>query len=189
VNATSKGAVTVLSDANGVKTIYVDASAGGTQLAQNNPRIYLRLDTASRVDVTDIAAEASTAWDLSLKRAVLFTNDGDAGPGSGGAVLLDGKAFDSVTSADAQGATFATETFFDAQCNPQTDPTGEVLTTLSRRYDYNQQQHTLSPHPGTYLVKSAAGKVYKLAIESYYATPDGGTSSEGGFYILKIAAL
>src|SRR5262249_7746933 len=185
VNATSKGEVTVLSDSGGVKTIYVDASAGGTQGGDTNARVYVSLESAARIDLTDPAAATSTAWDLALKRAVLFTNDGDGGPGKGGAVLLDGKAFDAVAAADATAATLGTESFLDADCNPQVDVTGEVLTTFTGWYDYNQQQHTLAPHPGTFLVKGATGKIYKVAIVSYYATPDGGTSKDGGHFVLK----
>src|SRR5689334_857757 len=37
INAVSKGEVTVLSEADGVKTLYIDASAGGVQEKANNP--------------------------------------------------------------------------------------------------------------------------------------------------------
>jgi hypothetical protein len=124
-----------------------------------------------------------------VKRAVLYTNDGDGGPGHGGAVLLDGTDFASVTSANAASATFAKESFFDASCNPNVDATGDVMTTFSGWYDYNQQQHTLTPHPGTFLVKGASGKTYKLAIVTYYGEADGGTGTLGGYFIVKVAAL
>jgi len=188
VNRPSKGDVTVLSDTNGVKTIYVDASAGGTQAAESNPRVYVSLATASRVDVSDVDAAASTSWDLALKRAVLFTNDGSGGTGHGAAAHLT-KAFDAVTSADAAGAEFVTEAFVDKDCNPQTDAVGDVLTSFTGWYDYNEQQHTLAPHAGTYLVKSASGALFKVAITSYYATADGGTSTDGGHFVLQVSAL
>ena len=189
VDAVTKGAVTILSDTNGVKTIYVDASAGGTQGGATNPRVYISLETGLRVDLTDPAAETSTAWDLAIKRPVIYTNDGDGGPGKGGAAFLTGTDFGAVTSADATAATFAIESFFDADCNPNVDATGEPLTSFSTWYDYNDQQHTLAPHPGTWLVKGATGKIYKLAILNYYATPDGGTGTAGGEFVFKIAAL
>ncbi len=50
--------------------------------------------------------------------------------------------------------------------------------------------HALTPAAGTWLVRGGTGKLYKLAIQTYYANPDGtvGTGG-GGTYALKIAAL
>src|SRR5438067_2405700 len=92
IDTVSTGEVLVLSDMAGVKRLYVDAAAGGIGPDASNPRLYLDLTTGARVAVTDRSAATSTAWDLSLKRPVLFTNSGDGGPGQGGAVYLD-KAF------------------------------------------------------------------------------------------------
>jgi len=184
----STGDVSFLPAPNGVKTIYVDASAGGAQIAENNPRVYISLDTGSRIDISDIAAASSTAWDLALKRSVLFTNDGAAGPGQGGTAHVN-KAFDAVTLADANALVLGKETFVDADCNPLTDAVGDVTTTLSGWYDYDSQAHTLSPHAGTYVVRGGSGKLFKLAIVSYYATLDGGVNAAGGYFSLQVAAL
>jgi hypothetical protein len=107
----------------------------------------------------------------------------------GGAVLID-KDFDEVTAADAPSATFATEQFFDADCNAQTDPTGAPLTTFATWYDYDPSTHVLSPHEGTWLVRGADGTLYKLAIETYYANPDGSEGTgDGGTYAVDVAPL
>ncbi|AKV02804.1 hypothetical protein AKJ09_09467 [Labilithrix luteola] len=189
VDSVSTGAVTVLSDETGVKTIFVDAAAGGTAGQATNPRLYLNLDSLARVDVTDKTASTSTAWDLAIKRPILFTNGGHGGSGQGGAVRLVDKEFDAVTAADASSATFAKEIFFDADCNPQTDQTGAVKTTFDGWYDYNTADNTLTPAAGTWLVKGGAGKLYKIAIVTYYATPDGGVGMSGGRYVIKVGAL
>ena len=184
----STGTVTILSTASGVRTVYVDASAGGFGNDTTNPRAYVNLETATRVDVTDTQASTSTAWDLAIKRPILFTNDGDGGPGKGGTLIV-GKAFDQVTAADATGA-FATESFVDASCNAKTDPTGAILTTFSNWYNYDQATNALTPVPDmTFVIRGGTGKLYKLAIVTYYAEPDGGTGTLGGYYVLNIGAL
>ncbi len=190
VDKVSTGVVSVVSDTNGVKTVYLDASAGSFALQDQYPRTYVNLETATRVDVTDVQAPTSTGWDLAFKRPVIFTNDGDGGPGQGG-LLTVAKAFDQVTAADATG-TFATESFVDADCNPKTDATGEILTTMSDWYDYDQQTNTVTPKPGTtFIVRGATGKLYKVAILSFYGRPDGGTggSQLAGEYLIEVAGL
>lgn len=189
ISTVSTGAVMVLSDVGGVKTLYVDASAGGINAQDMNPRIYLSLDGATKVAVTDAMARTSTMWDLALKRPILFTNSGDAGPGTGGTLFV-GKAFDQVTAADAAGKMFAVEHFVDAACVQQTDATGALLTTFDGWYDYDQQTNAVTPKPNTTLiVRGATGKLFKLAVLNYYSTPDGGTGMAGGIYTLKVAAL
>ncbi len=188
IDAVSTGQVTVLSEAAGAKTLFVDASAGGTAGASTNPRLYVNIETGTRVDVTDKTASTSSTWDLAIKRPILFTNSGDGGSGQGGAVLI-AKAFDAVTSADATGATFAAESFFEADCTPKLDQTGAVKTSFDGWYDYDEATNGLAPHAGTWLVKGGTGKVYKVEILSYYATPDGGVGQSGGRYTLRVGAL
>lgn len=188
VDAVSAGDVAVLSDTGGVKTLFVDAAAGGPQGAATSPRVYLNLESATRVAVTDKAARASQAWDLALKRPILFTNSGDGGSGQGGAVLVP-KAFDAVTPADAASASPTPERFFGANCAPELDQTGAVKTSFDGWYEYDTATNGLSPRAGTWLVKGATGKLYKVQIVTYYAMPDGGVGQAGGRYTLKVGAL
>jgi hypothetical protein len=188
IDTVSTGEVSVLSDSAGIKTLFVDAAAGGTAGAATNPRLYVNLETTSRVSVTDKTAGASTGWDLAIKRPILFTNSGDGGSGQGGALLVS-KDFDSVTTADASGKTFAPESFFEADCTPKVDATGAVKTSFDGWYDYDTATNVLTPHAGTWIVRGATGKLYKVQILSYYATPDGGVGQSGGRYTLKVGAL
>jgi len=182
-----------------VTTLYVDASAGGISGTGNNPWTFIDLGAGAKAQVTDVTSITSTAWDLALKRAVLYTNGGSGGPGQGGAALI-AKDFDAVTAADATGVTFGTERFFDDQCNPRTDATGSVATTFSVPtdeaqyvygwYTYDLSTNGLAPTPGTWLVRGAAGALYKLAIQTYYAEPDGSVGTgDGGTYAIKVKAL
>lgn len=187
-DAVSQADVTILSDMAGVKTLYIDASAGGLQPTE--PRVYVDLATAMRVDITDPQAPMSTKWDIAFKRYVIFTNDGDTGPGMGGALLV-AKAFDQVTAADAMGKTLGTEKLVDKDCNPIMDMLGGPTTTFSGWYNYDMQTMAVTPKPNTtYIVRAANGTtLYKLAIDSYYGLPDGGTGMASAHYLVKLAAL
>ena len=189
IDQVSTGVVKTLSDSGGVKTLYLDASAGGISVAGQNPRLYLNLATGTRVALTDGAARKSTEWDLALKRVVLFTNDADGGPGTGGSLAL-AKSFDEVTAKDAVGTNMVTEAFVDDMCNAMLDPIGEVLTSMSHWYDYDQQTNIVTPRPvTTWLLRGATGKLYKLEIDDYYSAPDGTKGMSGGHFKIRIAAL
>ena len=188
-DSVSSGAVSVVSNSAGVTTLYVDATAGGMTDAAMNPWIFVSLDSGSKVAVTDLSSVDSTAWDLALKRAQIYTNSGDGGPGSGGAMLLD-KAFDDVTRADAADATFVPETFFDGDCNPNIEmATGALYTSFVDWYAYDEGTHVLTPAAGSYVVRGATGKLYKLVFENYYATPTGAMGSASAEYLMKYEAL
>lgn len=188
IDKVSTGAVSIVSEASGVRKVYVDASAGGFGNEDKNPRVYVDLGAATRVDITDKQGPTSTAWDLAFKRPVIFTNSGDGGSGGGGVFIVK-KAFDAVTAADVTGP-YSTESFVDADCNPKTDPTGAILTTMSNWYDYDAATMHLTPKPSTtFVVRGGTGTLYKVAILSYYSTPTGGTGTLGGYYLLQVGAL
>lgn len=185
----STGEVKVVSEADGVTTLYVDASAGGAMEAAKSPRLYIKL-TGERVSVNDNEAFESAEWDLALKRVDIFTNGGDAGPGKGGAALVS-KDFDDVTAADADAAEIAPEKFFDEECVGRKDEAEFIITTFSGWYDYTVGAGP-SVRPGvSFIVRGADGTSrYKVGIVSYTGTSDGGTDGKAtGRFILKVAAL
>jgi hypothetical protein len=185
VDRVAASEVTVLSDEGGVRRLFIDATAGGPAKSTTSPFIYVNLERGQRVDVTDVSARTSTDWDLALKRQVIFTNGGDGGSGQG-ATALSPKMF---AEANADGADFAAEKFFDADCNVSTDPIGAVKTSFSSWYDYELGSNHLTPRSGTYLVQGGSGKRYKLAIETYYGLLDGGTGAAGALYVVTVASL
>jgi hypothetical protein len=188
VDSVASGAVRTLSHDGSTTTLYVDASAGGPAGAASNPWLFLDLGSGEKVPVTDATSLESTAWDLALKRPLIYTNGGDGGPGMGGADLLP-TDFDAVTTNDAIAAIYPTERFLDRTCAPLLDANDSVMTTFSSWYDYDAGTHVLSPAAGTWLVRGATGKHYKLRISSYYATEDGGTGMAGGAYLIEVGAL
>lgn len=189
VEATSSGAVTVVTEEGGVATVYVDATAGGAAMAAMNPWTYVDLGTKAKAALTDVTAATAKTWDLAIKRSGLFTNGGDAGPGDGGAVKLD-KEFAAVTKADATAAAIAEEALFDAACNPSVDETGAAKTTFAGWYAYDEATHMLAPAAGTWIVRGATGHLYKVRIETYYSAAGGGAGAgPGGNFRLQVAAL
>lgn len=181
--------VDVVSNSGGVVTLHIDATAGGLLNALKNPWVFISLSTPGKVGLTDVTSIPSTGWDLALKRTMLYANGGDGGAGKGSAVRI-AKEFAQVTAADATSAVFATERFFDDQCKALPEPTnlGLVLTSFTG-WDEEDQDHLIYPRYGTYLVKSASGKLYKLAIFSFYGTAAGGTNGSPAHYLIQFAAL
>ena len=187
IDKISTGAVTILAtEADGSRKVFVDASAGGAMVASTNPRVYLNLETLTRVDVTDLSAWASKGWDLALKRYIPFTNSGDGGSADGGAYFIADKDFAAVTAADIVPASFAPESFFEDDCTPKTDEIGGLLTSFDGWYYY--ESTVLTPEPGTWIVTGATGKHYKLAILDYYTRP-GSSDQVSGSLTLQVKAL
>lgn len=189
VDKVSTGEVLIVMETPPIKTLFIDATAGGIPKQAENPWIYVNLGSAKRVDITDIAAEASLEWDLALKRAVIRTNSGDGGPGEGGAIFLRDKPFDMVSDADAKAAMVLTEQWFDLKCVAKKDPGGYLATTFDGWYDYGgQTTHAVTPHPGTFVVRGADGQsLYRIEIKSYYANPDGTDGMAGASYLIQYA--
>lgn len=194
ISKVATGQVTIISDADGVKKLYIDAIAGGTGSVSKNPHIYVNLETGTKVAVDDPGSYDSTDWDLAFRRPQIWTNSGDAGKGIGGAIDIE-KPFASVTAADADKLTLRSEHFFDDACEAQKDPTGAPYTTFSMPdpygwYDYDQA--TMIPTARTdvtYIVKGGTGKRYKVGILSYTGTADGGTGTTTGAFLVQVSAL
>ena len=189
IDMVSTGALTVLDDTGGGKQIYVDASAGGSQNSGENPWVYVDFAGTKTVAITDVQAPTSKAWDLAIKRPLLYTNSGTGGPGEGGAVFLPDALFDAVTKADADKATLATEAFWSPDCIPSVDQTGAVQTSFSGWYDYDDTAHTLTPKKGVWILKGASGTLYKIGLQSYYSMPDGTDGMAGGRFRMLVAPL
>jgi hypothetical protein len=180
--------VKVVSTEGDVTTLYIDASAGGVTEAPKTPRVYIKL-SGERVDISDNAAFDSADWDLALKRVDIYTNSGDAGPGKGGAVLVQ-KDFADVTAADATD--IAAEKVFDEECKGLKDEAEFILTSFTGWYDYKVGGTGPSAKPGiTFVVRAADGTTkYKVGIVTYTGQSDGGVEGPaGGYFILKVAKL
>lgn len=195
VDTVSTGLVQVTSEANAaLVTMVIDASAGGYEVAANNPYIYVNLGAKARVDISDVQADSSTAWDLALKRDNIRSNGGDSGPGNARVAALIGADFDTTTAAVATDADFAQDSFIDAAtCEPSVDAVGKPSTAFDGWYTYGAATHGVVPAGRVYLVRGANGtSLYKLKITGYYVdVPDGqgGTVKKSAVFALQYQAL
>jgi hypothetical protein len=189
VDARAEAEVTVLETNGSERTVYVDASAGGFGEQDMSPWVYVSLATGTRVEIGDMEALESADWDVAFKRFVLRNNSGDSGPGQGGALRI-GLPFDTVNLETLGDRELPTEAWFDADCNLTQDDSGAPVTTFSGWSEYDQAAHVLTPAPDvTYLVSGGTGKLYKLAILDYYATPTGTTGTVAGRFLLRVSPL
>lgn len=191
IDMVSDGDVIILDDTGGTKEIFVDASAGGFMNAAMNPYIYLDLSAGTRVDVTDPASFDDATWDLGIKRVVFRNNSAHSGGGDGGAVFLANAVFDDVTAADANGATFVTEEWFDDMCDYEVDQTNVIVTSMQPGwYDYDGATMQVTPKPGVWLIRGADGTTtFKVELLAYYSNPDGTPGMSSGRFLMKVATL
>jgi hypothetical protein len=166
-----------VSEQGGVFTATLDASAGGYDHARFEPFVYLDLEAAARVDLTDLEALADTTWDLAFKRTLIRTNSADSGPGQIALARVSGLPFEDVSTAPSSHSAWATDESLDEDCELLTDPIGNPMTAInwingdnasgsSSWYNYDGG---VSPNPGdVYLVRNGAeGTTYKLEIVSW----------------------
>jgi hypothetical protein len=181
----STGAVSSTETA-GVNTTTIDATAGGINLAFQNPFVYVSLEKGgTRVDIDDMAARTSTEWDLAFRRAVIRINGGDSGAGQGAVNIQSGKTFDQVTSVPA--SSFAQDDFLDDSCVLKKNPIDDIWCAIGDGdgmwYVYDMSGMKLTPKAETYVIRSAKGKFFKLVVDTYYK----GTT--GANYTIRWSAL
>jgi hypothetical protein len=189
VDEVSTAAVKTLSEANGERTLYIDASVGGLEGQDTHPWVYIALATGTAVAVTDLEALSSQAWDLAFKRSVVRTNSGDSGPGKGGAIRI-GLPWDTVDKTTLGKKTLPVESWFDDDCMLTLDDALNLITTFSGWSMYNETEHVLSAAPDVVFITGAAdGTLYKVAVLDYYSTPTGTHGTVSGRYKVRIAPL
>lgn len=186
VDSVATSAVAVLDDSGSELAVYVDATAGNDP--DKFPWVYLSLATGTKLELTDIEALSSTAWDLAFKRAAIRTNSGDSGPGAGGAFKVS-LPWDSVDASTLGTRPVPTEDWFDEDCNIGLDSTNSLITTFSGWDEYDVATHVLTPADAVYLTRGGDGSLYKVAVLDYYSNPNGSTGKIAARYKLRIASL
>lgn len=129
-DSVSDGAVTIDTDADGVVTATIDASAGGMDGARENPFVYIDLDAGEVVAITDNESLTDATWDIAFKRVVIRTNGGDSGPGGVTMAKSSGVPFADVDG-DTDFSAFESDVSFDQDCVPYVDPIGNILTAIN----------------------------------------------------------
>lgn len=189
VDEVSTAAVSVLSEADEERTLYIDASVGGLDGQDTHPWVYIDLATGKAVAVTDLEALSSQAWDLAFKRSVVRTNSGDSGPGEGGAIRI-ALPWDAVDASTLGNKVLPTESWFDADCMLELDASQNLVTTFSGWSKYDEANHVLSAAPDVVFITAAAnGLLYKVSVLDYYSTPTGAHGSVSGRFKVRTAPL
>ncbi|MGM0556270.1 MAG: HmuY family protein [Myxococcota bacterium] len=184
-DAVSDGSVNATT-ADGVTTLEIDASAGGSSASADNPFVYVDLSTGEKVEVTDLEAYSNTEWDLAFKRVVIRTNSGDSGPGDIEVAKLTETAFADVDGVPGDPGSWEFDESYDEDCNPLTDPIGTLVTAFNHLNPLKNTQSwyeypDISPSQGeVYLIEvPAESTTYKMAIDAW----------DGGVYTVRIAEL
>ncbi len=169
----------------GVTVATVDATAGGFFDAADNPFIYVDLETGVKVDIDDVEALTSDAWDIAFKRATIRLNGGDSGPGDVGLAVVEG-GFDDVTEAPAD-ATYEEDDWVSEDCTLVAERDGTPASAFHEWYDYEDATMTLTPKPIVHVIRTRSGGFVKLVIDSFY--DETGEERISAVYSLRWAAL
>jgi hypothetical protein len=164
VDAVSTGAVVATGNA-----ATVDATAGGSMNAADNPYVYLKFtaDSVTKVEISDIDSYTDESWDFALKRFVLRVNGGDSGPGGVEVATVAGETLADVTAVPADGE-FSTDDWFSDACTLNTGPlAGEPATALVDWYDYDVDTHLPTPKAEIHVLRRPDGSTIKLDINNY----------------------
>lgn len=171
-----------------IRTVTLDASAGGSMSATSNPFVYFDFDAGEAVLIDDLTALDDRRWELAFRRVYLRSNSGHSGPGAVELGRVLASSLDEVTST-APVVEWEIDEFFDSRCTLYSDPLGNPLAAINYLnldnpsgsdswYDY---QGGVSPVAGhIYLVRgSDGGGTYAFQI----------TSWESGVYTFVYKAL
>lgn len=149
IGEVSAGAVAITTT-GGISAGTVDATAGGIAAAADKPYIYLDLETGTKVELDDVAARTSTAWDIAFKRASVRLNGGDSGIGGRLATTVLADSLDAVT--EIPTTEFIADDFTTADCALDTIPGGEPRSAFGEWYEYNPETHSVAPKPEVYVI-------------------------------------
>jgi hypothetical protein len=156
----------VVTTADGVTSGTIDATAGGFGNSTDNPYLYLDLKTGARVEVSDVQARDSDAWDLALKRSSIRLNGGDSGTGNRKAAVVAAATLAEVTAGPAAGYTvddFTTET-----CTLKIHSGGEPMSAIGEWYLYDTATNRLAPKPEVYVIERADKSRVAVKLTGYY---------------------
>jgi hypothetical protein len=186
-DAVSSGSVNA-STADGVTTLEIDASAGGSMMSSDNPFLYVDLSSGEMLEITDLEAYANSEWNLAFKRFIIRTNSEDSGPGEVQVAKLSETSFDEVTEVPADPGAWETDESYTEDCEPLTDPIGTLTTAFNHLNPgsnsgswYQYGPDGVSANQGdVYLVEVPSdGMTYKMVIDSW----------DDGLFTIRIAEL
>ena len=169
----------------GVTVATIDATAGGFFDSADNPFIYIDLETGVKVDIDDVEALTSDAWDIAFKRSTIRLNGGDSGPGDVGLAVVEG-GFDDVTEPPAD-ATYEEDDWVSESCVLIAERDGTPASAFHEWYDYEDATMTLTPKELVHVIRTRSGGFVKLVIDNFY--DETGEERISAVYSVRWAAL
>jgi hypothetical protein len=186
IEAVSTGGINLTTDTSGITSGTIDATAGGSAAAAENPYIYIDLTNGTKVAITDVDSYTQSSWDIALKRYVIRANSGDSGPGGVEVALAGGTSLAEVTSIPAANE-FGADDWSDSACELRAGPLGEPETAFGGWYAYDSSTHAVTPNAFVYVIRLRDGTYRKFRIITYYGFPTDAT--RGAYYEVEWAPL
>ncbi|AWV91235.1 heme-binding HmuY-like protein [Bradymonas sediminis] len=161
------GEVTFASDAD-LQSASIDAASGGPAQAATTSYVYVDLDTAEKLELSDVDAFEDTAWDIAFNRAMIRVNSGDSGPSRWMVARVDA-GFDEAAPPSPQDTSWKTDTFIADDCEVLTEGMGTLTTAFGVWFDYDMSTHTTAvPENTTWvLYNMESHAIYKFGVNTY----------------------
>ncbi len=139
--------------------------------------VYLDLETDQLV--TPATPEDSDEWDMAFQRFNIAVNGGTSGTGEVAVARLDDAVYEDVTVAPADG--YITDNVVDPVGGMEDIEPGYAFDLW---FDYDMDEHTLSPTGRVYVVRTVEQNYFKVEVIDYY--DQAGTA---GHVTSRIAAI
>lgn len=161
------GEVTFASDAD-IQSATIDAASGGAAQAETTSYVYVDLDTAAKLELSDVDAFEDADWDIAFNRAMIRVNSGDSGPGKWMVARVDA-AFAEAAPPSPQDTSWTTDTFIADDCEVQTEGMGTLTTAFGIWFDYDMSTHTTAvPENTTWvLYNMESHAIFKFGVNTY----------------------
>jgi hypothetical protein len=148
------------------ETVATEPLADGsfiTRVNASDPEAWVYFSFVSGGQVIPLDPLTSADWDLGFQRFHIISNGGASGSGGAAIAVLTEQSFDAVTSAPADGY---------VPDQPDGNDSDSVVNSVFEEgdgwYAYDEMTNRLSPRANVYVVQTARGAHYKLALLDYY---------------------
>lgn len=161
----------------GHTTLELDASLGGTVGAAQTSFLYLDLESAALVPLSDADALLSKDWQLGIERSVIRVNSADSGPGDVAVLEVTGTTFEQAQPPALDAPGWRVDDFVSDSCKVDVLALDFIKTAFGQWYDYDFDSHAISIRKDTvhFVHDRERGELFAVQIVSY----------EDGEYVLK----
>jgi hypothetical protein len=124
----------------------------------NRAWVYVDLDRLAMAD------ERMEGWDVAFNRFKAMTNGGSSGTAGVTVAILDGVSFEDARP--REGLQWLSDQLDGDDAN--TDPDYALSAQGDGWFDYNSENHTLSPKDRTYLLRTSESRTLRFRWQRYY---------------------